>query len=110
MVGLGRSKELLLREIAAIKELLQEQPDSKCEPAFHWLRIAYHYQSPIGCLESIVHCQGLLLKHWPRDVDVTQITEDRVSLLKQLEELDPMRSMRYKELCEWVGFDWFDIH
>jgi geranylgeranyl transferase type-2 subunit alpha len=26
----GRSKDVLLREIAAIQELLQEQPDSKC--------------------------------------------------------------------------------
>lgn len=28
---LGESKDLLLREIAAIRELLQEQPDSRCE-------------------------------------------------------------------------------
>jgi hypothetical protein len=30
----GRNKDLLLREVAAIQELLQEQPDSRCESSF----------------------------------------------------------------------------
>jgi len=36
----GRNKDLLLREIAAIQELLQEQPDSRCESAFYCQCIA----------------------------------------------------------------------
>jgi hypothetical protein len=31
----GRSKDVLLREIAAIQELLEEQPDSKCASALY---------------------------------------------------------------------------
>jgi len=81
LVGTGASKGLLMREIAAIQELLQEQPDSK------W------------CLESIVHYQRLLLKNWFCDIDVEQVTENCISLLKHLAALDPMRKMRYAALA-----------
>lgn len=54
----------------------------------------------IGCLESIVHYQQLLVKNWSHETDVKQMSEDCISLLKCLEELDPMRKMRYKELAE----------
>ena len=94
----GRSKDVLLREIAAIQELLQEQPDSKCESALY--APIPDWNIPVGCLESIVRYQQLLLKNWTRETDVNQVSEDCISQLKHLEELDPMRKMRYKELGE----------
>jgi len=101
----GRNKDLLLREIASIQELLQEQPDSRCESAFYCLCIP-DLGCAIGCLESIVHYQQLLVKNWSLETDVKQMSEDCISLLKRLEELDPMRKMRYQEQGERTGGSW----
>ncbi|KAF6765000.1 rab-protein geranylgeranyltransferase [Ephemerocybe angulata] len=71
LVGSSASRDLLEREIQAIEELLGEQPDSK------W------------CMESIVHYVMMLLKNH---------SSGARQLLGQLEDLDPYRRHRYRDL------------
>jgi geranylgeranyl transferase type-2 subunit alpha len=59
-------------------------------------------------METIVHYQLLLLKNWSHETNVKQTSEDCISLLKRLEELDPMRKMRYEELGECIVRSWID--
>ncbi|KAJ3508676.1 hypothetical protein NLJ89_g5629 [Agrocybe chaxingu] len=80
LVGTGGGKTILEREITAIQELLDEQPDSK------W------------CMESIVHYKRHLLKSCADEVDVTSLSGECKELYKRLEELDPARRRRYQEL------------
>ncbi|KAF9458639.1 rab-protein geranylgeranyltransferase [Collybia nuda] len=76
----GNNKILLEREVSAIQELLDEQPDSK------W------------CMESIVHYTQLLLRNHASSVDSPALTSYCQSLLGRLQRLDPLRQHRYKEL------------
>ncbi|KAF9532343.1 rab-protein geranylgeranyltransferase [Crepidotus variabilis] len=85
LVGTGGGKDVLEREISAIQELLDEQPDSK------W------------CMESIVHYKRLLLNNYAKDVDTQHLTRDCKDLLERLETLDPMRRLRYRELAGEIG-------
>jgi len=87
---------LLEREIAAIQELLDEQPDSKCM----WFTnaMASATDSRVGCMESIVHYKRLLLKSSAADIDSKKLIGDCVSLLQRLRELDPARRRRYLDL------------
>ncbi|KAH9484165.1 Geranylgeranyl transferase type-2 subunit alpha [Psilocybe cubensis] len=87
LVGTDGSKELLNREIAAIQELLDEQPDSK------W------------CLESIVHYKRLLLKNWVSGAEAGPLISDVKSLLHRLEQLDPARRRRYRDLAHELDDD-----
>ena len=91
---------MLVREIDAIQELLDEQPDSKCELASIDVPLRKMFANfPLqGCLESIVHYKRLLLRDWASDIDVEQLRSECADLLKRLERLDPMRCMRYREL------------
>jgi len=82
LVGTDGSKELLEREIAAIQELLDEQPDSK------W------------CIESITHYKRLLLKLYTSEVDVNVLSEEIRTLLSRLQTLDPARRRRYRDLAQ----------
>ncbi|KAH6918753.1 rab-protein geranylgeranyltransferase [Coprinopsis sp. MPI-PUGE-AT-0042] len=75
-------KDLLLREIEAIRELLEEQPDSK------W------------CMESTVHYGRLFIKLYPEDVAVAELRPKCLELLRELQELDPSRRQRYVDLAE----------
>ncbi|KDR81448.1 hypothetical protein GALMADRAFT_134887 [Galerina marginata CBS 339.88] len=81
LVGTDGSKELLEREIAAIQELLDEQPDSK------W------------CMECIAHYKRLLLTKHSSDVDGKVLSEEIRSLLDRLREIDPARRRRYQDLA-----------
>ena len=57
-----------------------------------------------GCMESLVHYKRLLLrKHAAslRSEEQEGLVKDCVSLLQELEALDPARRQRYKELCKW---------
>ncbi|KAF8905989.1 rab-protein geranylgeranyltransferase [Gymnopilus junonius] len=80
LVGTESSREILEREIVAIQELLDEQPDSK------W------------CLESISYYKRLLLNKYTSEVDVNVLSEEIRSLLDRLETLDPARQRRYQDL------------
>ncbi|KAK7049236.1 Rab geranylgeranyltransferase [Paramarasmius palmivorus] len=82
LVGTGKDKELLKREIAVIQELLNEQPDSK------W------------CMDSLVHYKRLLLPAVPPE-EKESLISDCVRLLAELRATDPGRRRRYDEIeCE----------
>ena len=68
---------MLVREIDAIQELLDEQPDSKCELASIDVPLRKMFANfPLqGCLESIVHYKRLLLRDWASKTDVKQLTK-----------------------------------
>ncbi|KAF8201598.1 rab-protein geranylgeranyltransferase [Pholiota molesta] len=79
LVGTDGGAELLEREIAAIQELLDEQPDSK------W------------CMESVVHYKLLLLQK-TSGAEANALSEECRGLLRRLQELDPSRRRRYQDL------------
>ncbi|VDC07114.1 unnamed protein product [Peniophora sp. CBMAI 1063] len=84
LLGDGKDKELLEKEIEGIQELLQEQPDSK------W------------CMESLVHYKQLMVRAHSRTLGEDRARTLRAeckSLLEQLEAQDPMRRQRYRDLA-----------
>ncbi|KAM6500668.1 rab-protein geranylgeranyltransferase [Amanita muscaria] len=84
LMGAGDDSELLLQEITAIQELLDEQPDSK------W------------CMECILHYKLLLLQKHSTIVDVKAVSEECQTLLQQLKAIDPYRRRRYDDLAAAV--------
>lgn len=82
LIGSGDDRATLEREIDVIQTLLDEQPDSK------W------------CMESLVTYKQLLLKnHLPTDSqERMDVTNQCLTLLKDLEEADPMRRERYRDI------------
>jgi len=90
-------KELLDREIAAIQELLEEQPDSKCMMPYLGL-FSRHSRYRIGCIESMAHYKSLLARKFRSEVNFEVLSQEIRSLLEQLEELDPARRRRYQDL------------
>ncbi|PCH38278.1 protein prenylyltransferase [Wolfiporia cocos MD-104 SS10] len=84
LIGNGDDYEVLCREIAAIQELMDEQPDSK------W------------CVESLVFYKRLLLRnHLQRmsESERTTILDSCSALLKSLQSIDPNRRQRYVDLA-----------
>ncbi|GAA5969469.1 hypothetical protein JCM11641_008124 [Rhodosporidiobolus odoratus] len=85
LVGEG-STTLVRREIAGIEELLEEEPDSR------W------------CLDSLVYYKRLLVSLLETEDDETTPAEreelnlECVGMLKKLEQVDPMRAARYRDL------------
>ncbi|KIM52143.1 hypothetical protein SCLCIDRAFT_18266 [Scleroderma citrinum Foug A] len=78
LIGSGNNEDQLRREIAVIEELLSEQPNSK------W------------SIDSLVYYNKVLLeKHRPYDVELRRKC---VTMLQQLEVIDPPRRFRYQEL------------
>ncbi|KAI0035755.1 rab-protein geranylgeranyltransferase [Vararia minispora EC-137] len=101
LIGSGDDYDSLTREIKGIHELLEEQPDSKCmfSPILATLNLTNACVS--GCMETLVHYKRLLIRsHTSRlGPEGTQILrEECLGLLKQLEELDPLRRQRYRDL------------
>jgi len=82
LIGSGDDRTTLEREIDVIQTLLDEQPDSK------W------------CMESLVTYKQLLLKnHLPTDSrEKIDVTNQCLTLLKDLEEADPVRRQRYRDI------------
>ncbi|KAL7283282.1 hypothetical protein ACG7TL_002711 [Trametes sanguinea] len=83
LIGSGQDKGILDREIASIRELLEEQPDSK------W------------CMESLVFYQRLLLRKHEGSVSGeirSRIEGECLELLNKLQEIDPDRKQRYADL------------
>ncbi|KAI0295550.1 hypothetical protein BC826DRAFT_1008361 [Russula brevipes] len=82
LIGSGDDKAILEREIDVVQTLLDEQPDSK------W------------CMESLVTYKLLLLKnHLPAGSrERVDTTAQCLALLEQLEEADPMRRQRYRDI------------
>ncbi|KAI0313624.1 rab-protein geranylgeranyltransferase [Amylostereum chailletii] len=81
---LGDDRALLEREIELIQVLLDEQPDSK------W------------CMECLVHYKQLLLRNHSPSFDrdgLETIRQDCLQLLKQLEDIDPARKQRYRDIA-----------
>ncbi|KAK2467050.1 hypothetical protein APHAL10511_001308 [Amanita phalloides] len=85
LIGRGGDVNLLQREIAAIEELLNEQPDSK------W------------CIESIVHYKRLLLRKHGEAVDTEVLKHDCQRLLLQLRTIDPLRRQRYEDMAKTLA-------
>ncbi|CCM02932.1 uncharacterized protein FIBRA_05047 [Fibroporia radiculosa] len=88
LVGQGKDYAILSREIASVQELLDEQPDSK------W------------CMESLVFYKQLTLQnHTSRlnDAQRQQIIQSCLVLLAVLQDIDPMRKQRYKDLTEGIN-------
>ncbi|KAF8630374.1 hypothetical protein AX15_002936 [Amanita polypyramis BW_CC] len=81
LIGSGDDHDLLVQEIQAIQELLDEQPDSK------W------------CMESILHYKGLLLRKHSAAVDTETLREDCRKLLSRLKTVDPLRRHRYEDIA-----------
>ena len=98
----GSSKDFLKKEIAAIQELLDEQPDAKCKIPYLSLqgRLTVH----VGCMESIVHYKRMLVKQCGDPKERDSLAEDCQSLLKRLIDIDPFRRQRYHELCTYSFF------
>ncbi|GAA5889200.1 hypothetical protein JCM6882_000673 [Rhodosporidiobolus microsporus] len=76
---------IVRREIEGIEELLEEEPDSR------W------------CLDSLVYYKRLLVSLLEPEGASTQQERDELNLscvgmLKKLEEVDPMRGARYRDL------------
>lgn len=89
--------EVLRREIQVIEELLEIEPESKCEWSHRWPFVACSVRTA-GCLESLVYYGGLLLASSitpSGDADLRQKCLDR---LKLLQEVDPLRRNRYRDL------------
>ncbi|KZT69037.1 rab-protein geranylgeranyltransferase [Daedalea quercina L-15889] len=84
LIGAGEEFEVIQREIASIQELLDEQPDSK------W------------CMESLVFYKRLVLRHHVQRLTATErgsLTQECIRLLSGLQEVDPSRRQRYKDLA-----------
>jgi geranylgeranyl transferase type-2 subunit alpha len=98
-IALGDDKVTLEREIDVIQTLLDEQPDSKCEYLVQYrLRILTTHRK--GCMESLVTYKLLLLKnHLPTDSqERINVTNQCLTLLRDLEKADPMRRQRYRDI------------
>lgn len=82
LIGSGDDKVTLEREIDVIQALLDEQPDSK------W------------CMESLVTYKQLLLKKHLQmgSQEGLTVSSQCLTLLGQLEEIDPMRRQRYQDI------------
>ncbi|KAI9446673.1 rab-protein geranylgeranyltransferase [Lactarius indigo] len=82
LIGSGDDKVILEREIEVVQTLLAEQPDSK------W------------CMDSLVTYKLLLLKNHLHagSQESINVTKQCLALLVQLEEIDPMRHQRYRDI------------
>jgi geranylgeranyl transferase type-2 subunit alpha len=98
-IALGDDRATLEREIDVIQTLLDEQPDSKCERSAS-IACKISLIQCIGCMESLVTYKQLLLKnHLPADPrERTDVTNQCLTLLKDLEEADPLRRQRYRDI------------
>ena len=97
----GEDSSLLRREIDAIQELLDEQPDSKCDAPSYILSYCTNVAS-VGCMESLVHYKSLLKRQYceGEEVKCRQLIADCAALLDKLKEVDPQRRARYTDLGE----------
>lgn len=82
-----------------IQTLLEEQPDSKCESLAN-ITCEFSLIQYSGCMESLVAYKQLLLKNYlPTDSrERIDVTNQCLALLKNLEEADPMRRQRYRDI------------
>ncbi|TFK54826.1 rab-protein geranylgeranyltransferase [Heliocybe sulcata] len=85
LIGDGQNHHILASEIAAIEELLEEQPDSK------W------------CLESLVHYRRLLVRNHAMVIgkeESERILRQCIEFLQQLQTLDTPRKRRYQDILD----------
>jgi geranylgeranyl transferase type-2 subunit alpha len=98
----GEDKDILEREIDVVQTLLDEQPDSKCQfpVARHPRSLTNALVVYVGCMDSLVAYKLLFLKnHVPAGSQgSTDAMSQCLTLLGQLEELDPMRRQRYRDM------------
>ena len=102
---IGEDPDILNREITAIQELLDEQPDSKCWSKMSLNRVFIADCGNTGCMESLVHYKRMLLRKHESSLDSAvklALTEDCENLLLKLQTIDPSRRQRYIDLGEFV--------
>lgn len=89
------------QEIEGIRELLEEQPDSKCA-SYVCPRLSLVMAQAIhtGCMESLVHYHRLLLPSLTEEEKRQQTIADCIKWLETLKSIDPMRRRRYEEIGE----------
>lgn len=84
-----------------IEELLEEEPNSKCEP--HLLSINSSYRMVeyiLGCLESLVQYRLQLIENGNFGGDGTKLKEQCLEHLGTLQRLDPLRERRYASVMQ----------
>ena len=95
----GKDKDILEREITVIQELLEVEENSKCMCGFFTTRTApLTWDLAIGCLESLVHYKSLLLALPESSASKEKLLEECRSSLAVLEQIDPKRRTRYRDL------------
>lgn len=56
------------------------------------------HMSRIGCMESLVHYQGIILLRHASESERKSIRQERIQLLEELKSIDPARRQRYEEI------------
>ncbi|KAL1730257.1 hypothetical protein EV714DRAFT_250478 [Schizophyllum commune] len=87
LVGPGDDRQVLEREISAIQELLeaiQDEPDEGSN--VKW------------CMDSLVHYKRLLLRKHSGAVDIDELRKECLRLLEDLQQKDPARRQRYRDI------------
>ncbi|EIN07715.1 rab-protein geranylgeranyltransferase [Punctularia strigosozonata HHB-11173 SS5] len=83
LIGEGKDRAVVEREMSVIQELLDEQPDSK------W------------CMETLVHYKRISIRTHSNELTAMErnkLADECGELLKRLIELDPARRRRYEEI------------
>lgn len=93
------------REVAGIEELLEEEPDSRCESCPPHLGSVADPRSA-GCLDSLVYYKRLLVsllgKEEATREEREQLNLEALGMLQKLAQVDPMRKCRYQDLGAYL--------
>ena len=54
--------------------------------------------SRAGCMESLIHYQGIILLRHASESERERISQERIRLLEELKNIDPARRKRYEEI------------
>ena len=52
----------------------------------------------VGCMESLIHYQGIILLRHALESEREIIRQERIRLLEELKNIDPVRRKRYEEI------------
>ena len=102
-VILGDNQSIVEREIVSIQELLEEQPDSKCECCHSFCEELCAYCLNSGCMESLVFYKRLLVHRYGGTMEKDQrlaLERECAELLDRLQSVDPDRRQRYIDMCK----------
>lgn len=90
------------REIELVKELLAEEPDSKCMySSYHFIGGFTDSGVKLGCMEAIVNYTLVLQSMGVLHAEDAKIT--MLPLLDRLATIDPMRKARYQDIVNEIS-------